>query len=167
MSGLDRVVASRLLTCVIDGRRQEVQVNLGEPYDGNGAVTCASEIVIGDHSTIHEIVGIDGIQALQLALFMVGSSLRSMSHASDWRWADEAGSGFPSTLKEPLFVNGTSDRRLGSIGEYAMAEMIPFRYDGFWDVPRFILLRYGGKVLSLQSHFDDDLGDYPDACSVY
>ena len=59
--------------------------------------------MIGDHSTIQEIVGIDGIQALQLALFMVGSSLRSMSHASDWRWAGEAGSGFPSTLKEPLF----------------------------------------------------------------
>ena len=58
MSGIDRVIASRLLTCVIDGHRQEVQLNLGEPYDGNGAVTCAYEIVIGDHSTIHEIVGL-------------------------------------------------------------------------------------------------------------
>jgi hypothetical protein len=38
MSGLDRVIASRLLTCVIDGNRQEVQVNLGEPFDDNGAV---------------------------------------------------------------------------------------------------------------------------------
>jgi hypothetical protein len=103
MSGLDRVIASRLLTCVIDGHRQEVRVNLGEPYDGNGAVTCAYEIVFGDQSTIHEIVGIDGIQALELALFMVGSSLRSMHHASDWRWADEVGSGFPSSLREPLF----------------------------------------------------------------
>lgn len=103
MSGLGRVIATRLLTCVIDGHRQEVQVNLGEPYDGNGAVTCAYEIVIGDHSAIHEIVGFDGIHALQLALFMVGTSLRSMSNASDWRCGDEAGSGFPSILKEPLF----------------------------------------------------------------
>lgn len=102
MSGLNRVVASRLLTCVIDAHRKEVQINLGEPYDANGGATCAYEIVIGDHSTIHEIVGIDGIQALQLALFMVGTSLRSMSEASDWRWADGAGSGFPTTLKEPI-----------------------------------------------------------------
>lgn len=56
MSGLHRVVASRLLTCLIDAHRKEVQINLGEPYDANGAVTCAYEIVIGDHSTIHEIV---------------------------------------------------------------------------------------------------------------
>lgn len=41
MSGLDRVIARRLLTCVIDGRQQEVQVNLGEPYDSNGAVIVA------------------------------------------------------------------------------------------------------------------------------
>lgn len=103
MNGLDRVIASRLLTCVIDGHRQEVQVNLGEPYDDEGAVTCPYEIVIGNDSTIHAITGLDGIQALQLALFMVGSSLRSMSHASDWRCMNEAGTGFPSTLKEPLF----------------------------------------------------------------
>jgi hypothetical protein len=103
MSKLDRVISSRLLTCAIDGHRQEVQVNLGEPFEDNGAFTCPYEIVIGSQSTILEITGIDGIQALQLALFMVGSSLRSMSHASDWRWADKVGSGFPSTLKEPLF----------------------------------------------------------------
>src|SRR5258708_34928537 len=103
MSGLERIIASRLLTCVIDGRRQEVQVNLGEPFEDNGAFTCAYEIVISNHSTLLMISGIDGMQALQLALFMVGSSLRSMSHASDWRWGNQAGSGFPSTLKEPLF----------------------------------------------------------------
>ena len=103
MSALDRVIASRFLTCVIDGHRQEVRVNLGEPVDDNGAFTCAYEIVISNHSTVHEITGIDGIQALQLALFMVGSTLRSMADASDWRWTDEPGSGFPSTLKEPLF----------------------------------------------------------------
>lgn len=103
MSGLDRILANRLLTCVIDGHRQEVHVNLGVPFDDNGAFTCAYEIIIGNDSTVHAITGIDGIQALQLALFMVGSSLRSMSHASQWRWANEAGSGFPSSLEESLF----------------------------------------------------------------
>ena len=48
-----------------------------------------------------------------------------------------------------------------------MAEMIPFRYGGFWDVPRGILLRYCGKVLYLQSPFDDERDEYPDAYSVY
>jgi hypothetical protein len=103
MSGLDNVVASRLLTCVIDGHPQEVQVNLGMPYDDHGAFTCRYEIVIGHNSTVLAIEGFDGIQALQLALFMVGSSLRSMSDASDWRCGNEAGTGFPSTLKDPLF----------------------------------------------------------------
>ena len=102
MGGMERVIASRSLTCVIDGHRQEVRVNLGEPYDGHGAVSCAYEIVIGNESTVHEIIGFDGIQALQLAMFMAGSSLRSMSRASDWQCGNEAGTGLPSTLEEPL-----------------------------------------------------------------
>ena len=103
MSGLDKVIASRLLTCVIDGQRQEVRVNLGEPFEDNGAFTCAYEIVIANDSTVHMIMGLDGIQALQLAMFMVGSSLKSMSNASGWRCAESEGFGFPSALDEPLF----------------------------------------------------------------
>jgi len=48
-----------------------------------------------------------------------------------------------------------------------MAEMIPFRYGGFWDVPRFILLRYGEQVIYLKSPFDDDLDEYRETYSVY
>lgn len=48
-----------------------------------------------------------------------------------------------------------------------MAAMLPFRYGGFWDVPRFILLRYDGKVLYLQSPFDEELDEYPDYYTVY
>ena len=103
MSELSRVIASRSLTCLTDGHRKEVRVNLGEPFADNGAFTCPYEIVIGNDSSVLAIQGIDGIQALQLALFMVGSSLRSMKNATDWRWANEAGSGFPSTLTEPHF----------------------------------------------------------------
>jgi hypothetical protein len=102
MSRLINVIASRLLTCVIDGHLQEVQVNLGMPYEDDGAFVCPYEIVIDNESTGRAIVGFDGIQALQLAMFMVGSSLRSMSSASDWRCGNEAGTGFPSTLNDPL-----------------------------------------------------------------
>jgi hypothetical protein len=48
-----------------------------------------------------------------------------------------------------------------------MAEMIPFRYAGFWDVSRYILLRHREQTLLLESPFDDDLDEYPDAYSVY
>jgi hypothetical protein len=102
MSGLNKIIASRLLTCLIDGQRQEVVINLGEPFADNGAVTCPYEILIGSGSTVLGVSGIDGVQAIQLALFMVGSSLSSMSRATDWRWSNNEGFGFPSTLKEPL-----------------------------------------------------------------
>jgi hypothetical protein len=48
-----------------------------------------------------------------------------------------------------------------------MAGMIPFQYAGFWDVPRYILLRYCEQTLLLESPFDDDLDEYPSAYSVY
>ena len=51
--------------------------------------------------------------------------------------------------------------------EWLMGEMIPFRYGGFWDVPRFILLRYRGKALLLESPFDESLDEYPDDYAVY
>ncbi|WP_109487231.1 hypothetical protein [Occallatibacter savannae] len=48
-----------------------------------------------------------------------------------------------------------------------MGQMIPFRYGGFWDVPRYILLRYRGKALLLESPFDEKLDEYPDDFTVY
>jgi hypothetical protein len=48
-----------------------------------------------------------------------------------------------------------------------MAEMTPFKWGWFDDVPRCISLRYKGKGFVLQSRFDDDLEEYPDEYSVY
>ena len=48
-----------------------------------------------------------------------------------------------------------------------MAEMTPFRYGGFYDVPRCLSLRYRGKRFLLQSAFDENLDEYPDEYSVY
>ena len=45
--------------------------------------------------------------------------------------------------------------------------MLPFRYVDFYDVPRVIVLRYKGKLLLLDSPFDDKLDDYPDTYFVY
>jgi hypothetical protein len=48
-----------------------------------------------------------------------------------------------------------------------MTEMIPFRYIEFYDVPRCLALRYKGKLLLIQSAFDEHLDDYPNSYSVY
>jgi hypothetical protein len=48
-----------------------------------------------------------------------------------------------------------------------MAEMTPFRYGYFYDVPRCISLRYRGTHFLLQSAFDEDLDEYPTGYSIY
>ncbi len=48
-----------------------------------------------------------------------------------------------------------------------MAEMTPFTYGGFYDVPRCLSLHYRGRRFLLQSAFDDDLDEYPTDYSVY
>ena len=45
--------------------------------------------------------------------------------------------------------------------------MVPFRYIEFYDVPRCLALRYQGKLLLLQSAFDEQLDDYPKSYSIY
>jgi len=41
-----------------------------------------------------------------------------------------------------------------------MAEMTPFTYGGFYDVPRCPTLHYHGSRSLLQSAFDEDLDEY-------
>jgi hypothetical protein len=48
-----------------------------------------------------------------------------------------------------------------------MAEMTPFQYGGFWDVPRYLTLRYRGRRFLLQCPFDEDFDKYPMDYSVY
>jgi hypothetical protein len=48
-----------------------------------------------------------------------------------------------------------------------MAEMTPFRYGGFYDVPRCLSLRYRERRFLLQSTFDEDLDEYQPDYSVY
>jgi len=48
-----------------------------------------------------------------------------------------------------------------------MSEMTPFRYGGFYDVPRCLSLRYRGRWFLLQSAFDEGIDEYPADYSVY
>ena len=45
--------------------------------------------------------------------------------------------------------------------------MIPFKYLGFYDVPRCIAVHHGGNLLLLESVFDEKIDDYSDNYSVY
>jgi len=47
-----------------------------------------------------------------------------------------------------------------------MPEMTPFKYGGFYDVPRCISLQYRGLHFLLQSWFDEENDEYPDTYSV-
>ena len=48
-----------------------------------------------------------------------------------------------------------------------MADMTPFEWGWFYDVPRCISLRYRGARFLLQSAFDEGLDEYPTGYSVY
>jgi hypothetical protein len=48
-----------------------------------------------------------------------------------------------------------------------MAEMTPFEYAGFYDVPRCILISYRERRFLLESSFNEDLDDYETSYSVY
>ena len=48
-----------------------------------------------------------------------------------------------------------------------LANTVPFKYAGFWDVPRYIVFEWLGHKLLLESLFDDDLDDYEPQYSVY
>jgi hypothetical protein len=45
--------------------------------------------------------------------------------------------------------------------------MIPFQYVEFYDVPRALALRYKGKLVLLQSAFDEAQDGYPDHYTIY
>ena len=48
-----------------------------------------------------------------------------------------------------------------------MTRMVPFKYVGFFDVPRYIVLGYRGQLLFLRSEFDEELDDYESNYSVF
>lgn len=45
--------------------------------------------------------------------------------------------------------------------------MVPFKYGGFYDVPRLIVLKYKGHAILLGSYFDEKQNEYEDSYSIY
>ena len=95
-------VASRVLNCLLEGKKEEVDIRLGLPWQEDDHFICEYEISFSGRSEAYRIIGLDGIHAFQLAMFMVGSALQSTSGASDWTWNGEPGTGFPTSLDQPI-----------------------------------------------------------------
>lgn len=68
---------------------------------------------------------------------------------------------------EPYHFEITNESPEFVVREADLAEIIPFRYGGFWDVPRYILLQYRERTLLLQSLFDESIDEYSNIYSVY
>lgn len=88
-------IASRVLVCTMNGQDRQVAISIGQPYEDGSCFCCNYAISLGGKTEEHSICGIDGIQALQLAMRMVSSALNNLRDAKDWRLNGEPGTGFP------------------------------------------------------------------------
>lgn len=87
-------IASRQLTCEIDNQHQQVSIDIGQPYEEQNHFCCQYAITLGDKTEEYSICGLDGIQALQLAIHMVSSALKNLRGANNWSLNGEPGTGF-------------------------------------------------------------------------
>jgi hypothetical protein len=92
------VIASRTLTMEVDGREREVAITVYAPVDKTDHWCCEFEIGWPDRPKRSKGNGIDAVQALLIALEMVGTNLYSSDPHKEGRlWLDEphGGYGFP------------------------------------------------------------------------
>lgn len=99
---MENSIATRVLQCMINGTGEEVTVCIGAPEEDDGGFRCDYEIVLKDRTQRHAICGVDGMHAIQLAMFMIGSTLNSLPEASNWTWNGEPNTGLPTSLNEPI-----------------------------------------------------------------
>ena len=103
MSGeMKESIASRVLRCELAGKSEEVTVRFGVPRQEDDYFTCEYEISIAGEIEAYQIIGSDSVHALQLAMFMAGSALRSIPGATGWSWNGEPYIGLPASLDEPI-----------------------------------------------------------------
>jgi hypothetical protein len=99
------IIAERSLTFSSDGTEKPVRVLIGRPYaESDGTYFCPYKIVGIDPEPIRRAGGVDGIQALQLALVMIGAELSI--HSGSLKWNDSEFPGFPKSIHDPVLVEG-------------------------------------------------------------
>ena len=99
------VIAERLLTLNSDGAKKPIRVLVGRPYsEPDGAHFCPYKIVGLVPELTKRAGGVDGIQALQLALVMIGAELSAQ--AGSLLWDESQFLGFPKSIHEPVLGEG-------------------------------------------------------------
>lgn len=95
------VIAERSLTFDLDGTEKSVRVQIGRPYaESDGAYFCPYRVVGLAPEGTRRAGGADGIQALQLALVMIGAELSSSSKSL--KWDGEPSTGFPASIHDSV-----------------------------------------------------------------
>ncbi len=95
------VIAERTLTATIDGKSSDVVVRFGKPArHPKGDWACPYQISgIGDEK-VRQAFGIDGVQALQLAMFSAGAVLSTHREEVKLTFLNEIQLGFPGSTRE-------------------------------------------------------------------
>jgi hypothetical protein len=75
-----------------------VNASVFVPVKGDeGAYACRYSIAMNDDSLERTIYGIDTLQSLHLALYMMRNDLLQLDGSSDWRFLGEPGLGLPTS----------------------------------------------------------------------
>ena len=94
------VIAERELTLVSNEKQGSVTVSLGRPYrEADGAYLCPFRVKGLGKELSREAGGVDGIQAMQLALVMIGAELSL--YGESLRWGTSQSIGFPKSIHDP------------------------------------------------------------------
>jgi hypothetical protein len=93
-------IASRTLLLRIDGQEEKVTVEIGPLQKNETDASCHVRIAGSESELHHDIYGIDAIQALQLALKIVGSELNRVADEQAYliEGTNEPGHGFEDML---------------------------------------------------------------------
>lgn len=106
LESVGQVLAERTLDLDVNGRRREVKVLLGapQPLPGSSDYFCPWQILGLNDSTVRYAGGVDGAQAMYLAMEAVGTLLASCPEARAGRltWYGERALGFPVRDQRPL-----------------------------------------------------------------
>ena len=101
------MIGTRKLVIATSGSEQEVLITLMEPQGSGTAWQCPYEITWPEETTKHYARGIDAIQAIGLALKMIGAELYTSDYHTQrqLRW-EKAGDGYgfpvPNNLRSLL-----------------------------------------------------------------
>ncbi len=105
LNSVGAVLAERILDLDVSGKHRQVTVLIGapQPLPGSADCFCAYQVVgLGD-TTVRYAGGVDGAQALYLAMEAVGTFLANTPEARSGRltWYGERALGFPVRDQRP------------------------------------------------------------------